>query len=189
MKLPLIEIPLVVITGQFCAGKTETLNILRNMGVIGLDMGQFFREYFRYTSGFRKGSVKDIKDLIVDTGRSKVMNDLYNHLLSIQTKDIRGLVLCGMRHEEDMEFFKERASQILTLFIYADGTTRFARCKKRGREGDPSNFESFLRVDMEELHHGLAQMLLRYPFKIIINHGTLSDLKRATIEIVEERIL
>lgn len=179
---------MIVIAGQFCAGKTETFNILHSLGFAGVDMGEFFSGYFHYRSGCRKGDVKDIKDLIIDTGRSEVMNDLYDHLLSIQTKDTRGLVLCGMRHEEDMEFFKQRAPQILSLFIYADATIRFARCKKRERRGDPLNFEDFFQIDIEELYYGLAQMLLKFPFKIIINDGTLNNLKVTIIETIEEWI-
>ncbi|MEW6367439.1 MAG: deaminase [Acidobacteriota bacterium] len=94
----------------------------------------------------------------------------------------------SIRNPAEAEFLR-RACDFLLLFVDAPVDVRFARLRKRGREGDPESFKRFLALEKQELESDTAagQQLMKCEetadFKITNDSG-LDDLHRRVADIV-----
>ena len=93
----------------------------------------------------------------------------------VQTLNACAVIIDGVRSLDEVEYFRERLSgHVVILAIHASPRTRFERLLRRGRPGDPKNWDEFRRRDMKELSWGLGNVIALADI-MLVNEGRLNE--------------
>jgi dephospho-CoA kinase len=87
--------------------------------------------------------------------------------------------------EEVEEFRKVGDAKIIA--VHSSPKTRYERLSRRGRSDDPKSWEEFRERDLRELDVGIGRVI-SLADEIIINEGTLEDLKENTLKVFRKVI-
>ena len=95
----------------------------------------------------------------------------------------------GVRNPDEIREFKKRKDAYV-IAVTASQRVRFKRMKMRGREGDPTGFREFKRLDNIE-NRGVTKgqeinNCIKIADYVIENIGTLDELKKKVDEILEK---
>ena len=101
------------------------------------------------------------------------------------------VVADGVRNPDEIREFKKRKDAYV-IAVTASQRVRFKRMKMRGREGDPTGFREFKRLDNIE-NRGVTKgqeinNCIKIADYVIENIGTLDELKKKVDEILESAI-
>jgi len=123
----------------------------------------------------------------------KVSTDLRrefgNRIIAIRTlekiKDIDDpiIVVDGVRSLEEIDVFKSHGNVVI-IAIHASPKTRFERIRRRGRPGDPDNWDDFWRRDLVELSFGIGYVIALADY-MIVNEGSIEEAYKRAREILE----
>ncbi|MDI3475830.1 MAG: dephospho-CoA kinase [Thermococcaceae archaeon] len=98
----------------------------------------------------------------------------------------KNIVIDGVRSIEEVETIKRLGGKV--IYVEARPEVRYERLRKRGAEKDKviQSFEDFLRMDEEEekLYH--TTKLKEVADYVIVNEGTLEDLREKVEKIILE---
>jgi dephospho-CoA kinase len=172
-------LPLIVVVGPPCSGKTEFAKAIEQLGFYRLEWGAFLRSILHLDKTDRKSILYSITDHIAEHGRLCLVDQLIQKI----QKDIdnttiyKGVVISGARHPIELSYLLGHFRKHRVLHVYSDVNTRFSRSVKRDRRTDPVNLNGFIRNDMLEYQMGLAQVVSDLTDDIIENSGNLSNLK------------
>lgn len=168
---------IIGLTGTMSAGKGEVSLYLKEKGF----------EYHRYS------------EIVVEETKRRGLNITRENLQkvgnmlrgeygdeSILSKRIlkkiksNKVVVDGVRNSAEIRELR-KTKHFYLVGIDAPQKLRFERLKKRGREGDPANFEEFKKLDDKE-NSGLKGQEINKCLKmadfVVINDGSLEDLKK-----------
>jgi len=95
------------------------------------------------------------------------------------------IIIDGVRSLDEIEYFKKTLGETIIVAIHASPRTRFERIRKRNRPGDPKTWEEFVERDLVELGFGLGNVIALADY-MIVNEGTISDLRREAKKMLEE---
>ncbi len=175
-KLPLI----ICLTGMPGAGKTTVATALGATGFQTISMGDVVRE-----EASRQGLPLDAQTL------GKMMIELRKKhgpgaiALLIAEKIKRSatnhVVIDGLRSMHEVEVLGKHGT-VKVLTIHAPKHARFGFLKGRERDDAPASEEEFDLRDRRELDVGIGEAI-SYSDSIIMNDGTIEDLKRKALDI------
>jgi len=172
---------LVLVAGMPGAGKSIVSKAARDLGIPVYNMGDIIRE----------DTLKFYKEITPETMRetSQKVRKLYGEdyvarrtLEKIKEKE--GVVLIdGVRSLIEVEVFKGRGPTCI-IAVHASPRTRFERIKKRGRPGDPNDWEEFVKRDYVELSFGVGNVIALADF-MIVNECSIDEAYRGAKGILE----
>ncbi|RLG89653.1 MAG: dephospho-CoA kinase, partial [Thermoprotei archaeon] len=96
------------------------------------------------------------------------------------------VVVDGVRSLDEVEVFR-RSGETIIIAVHASPKTRYERLIKRGRPGDPSNWEDFVKRDMLELSFGLGNVIALADY-MIVNETTIKEAYRGAYNILKKLV-
>lgn len=177
----------VLVTGMPGSGKSIVASTARELGIPVYTMGDVVRE----ETLKRYGTVTP--ELMVETSR-KLREEYGEDVVAVRTLEriirenplAKVVLIDGVRSVIEVEVFR-KMGDVVIIAVHASPKTRFERLRKRGRPGDPSNFEEFKKRDMVELGFGLGSVIALADY-MIVNEGTLEEAVEATRRILSELV-
>jgi dephospho-CoA kinase len=164
------------------SGKSVVVEEARNLGIPVYVMGDMVRE----EALRRYGRVTP--ELMVETSRLLRREHGEDVIAKRTLEKIRPcervVVVDGVRSLREVEVFR-RHGDVVVIAVHASPRTRFQRLLKRGRPGDPSNYEEFYKRDVTELGFGLGEVIALADY-IIVNEGSIEETKAKARELFEK---
>lgn len=164
----------VAFTGMPGAGKSEAVDVARELGLPVVRMGDFVWDETR-----RRGL--ELKDTNVGQVASKMRiehgKDVWAHrTCDAVLRDYTGatvVVVDGVRNQEEVDAFRARLGDTFELVaITASPRSRQDRLMRRGRPDDPSKTDEFQQRDERELGWGIARSIALAQH-VVVNEGDL----------------
>ncbi|MDK2914271.1 MAG: dephospho-CoA kinase [Thermococcaceae archaeon] len=129
------------------------------------------------------------RDRLIEFGKylkDKYGGDILIRLAVDKKRHCKNIVIDGVRSIEEVETIKRLGGKV--IYVEARPEVRYERLRKRGAEKDKviQSFEDFLRMDEEEekLYH--TTKLKEVADYVIVNEGTLEDLREKVEKIILE---
>jgi dephospho-CoA kinase len=171
------QMKIIAFTGMPCSGKSEAVQIAKNMGINVFRMGDMVLEEVK-----NKGLPSDDKHVgtIANQMRKKFGKDIWakKTLEKISKyKDLKYVVIDGIRNIEEIETFEKKlGNDFIVIAIVASDETRQKRFLIRGREDDSKDIQDLINRDKRELNWGLGSVLASADI-VIPNEGRLKIFK------------
>lgn len=171
------QMKIIAFTGMPCSGKSEAVQIAKNMGINVFRMGDMVLEEVK-----NKGLPSDDKHVgtIANQMRKKFGKDIWakKTLEKISKyKDLKYVVIDGIRNIEEIETFEKKlGNDFIVIAIVASDETRQKRFLTRGREDDSKDIQDLINRDKRELNWGLGSVLASADI-VIPNEGRLKIFK------------
>jgi len=170
----------VAFTGMPGAGKTEAINVAKEMNIKVISMGDEVREEV-----IERGlSLSDeITGRIADEMRKKYGADYWAKRCLAKLSNEDFFVIDGIRNMEEVEKFREKIGELILVAIHASPPTRYERIRKRKRYGNDMSIEKFKEREKKELSWGLGNVIAMADI-VIINEGILEEFKEKVRKIL-----
>lgn len=164
------------------SGKSIIDEVARDMNIPILIMGDIIREEAqkRGISPTPENLGRIMMEIRKEMGAGIVAKKCLEKINEIRSEV---LMIEGVRSLEEVEEFK-KVGKLIILAVHASPQTRFQRLIRRGRSDDPKSWEEFLERDFRELSIGIGNVIALAD-KIVINEGTIKELKNRTRKILE----
>ena len=174
---------IIAFTGMPCSGKSEAVQIAKNMGINVFRIGDMVWEEVK-----NRGLPLDDKHVgaIADQMRKKYGKDIWAkktlEKISEYSK-IEHIVIDGIRNNEEIETFKKKLGKnFIVIAIVASDETRQKRFLKRGREDDSKDVQDLIDRDKRELNWGLGSVIASADI-VIPNEGSLENFRNELTKI------
>jgi len=151
---------IIAFVGMPCSGKTEAVQIAKDMGFPVIRMGDMVWDEVK-----NRGLPLDEKNVgaIADQMRKDLGMDIWairtleNISLLEKTKQI---IIDGIRNIEEIDTFKKKLGKdFVIIAISASDEIRRKRFLNRGREDDSSDIQDLINRDKRELSWGLGTVI------------------------------
>jgi len=171
---------IVAFTGMPGAGKTEAVNVAREMGIKVISMGDEVRQETK-----KRGLEINDENLgrIADEMRKKYGKGIWAKKCLEKIKDGNVIVIDGIRNIEEVEVFRSKIKNFILVAIHASPSTRYKRLMKRRREDDSANVDDLKKRERRELSWGLGDVIAMADI-VVINEGKLEEFKKKIKEIL-----
>ncbi len=151
---------IIAFVGMPCSGKTEAVQIAKEMGVPVIRMGDMVWDEVK-NRGLpldekNVGAIADQmrKDLGMDIWAKRTLDKI---LLLEKTKRI---IIDGIRNIEEIDNFKNKLGKdFIIIAVFASDEIRQKRFLNRGREDDSSDIQDLKDRDKRELSWGLGTVI------------------------------
>lgn len=151
---------ILAFTGMPFSGKTEAVQIARDMGIPVVRMGDAVWDEVK-----KRGLELNDKNvgMVANEMREKHGMDIWasktiDKIKNLDEKDV--FVIDGIRNVEEIEAFKrEIGSDFLVIAIDASNETRYKRAMSRDREDDSKDLTDVKERDRRELRWGIAAVM------------------------------
>lgn len=149
---------IIGLTGKNGAGKGVVAEYLQSLGFEYYSLSDVIR------SELRAQNVPITREALIQKGRELRETFGPSVLADLILKKIvhaKPVIVDSVRNPFEVKALRVRPDFIL-IAVDADQYLRFERCKSRGRENDPQDFDEFVRLENEELNNPepSAQQLL-----------------------------
>ncbi len=173
-----MEPQVICIVGPSCAGKTTAADIISELtGVMSIQASSYPRERHK-RSGSNSKLLDYVSQVFAQTGRDTFAKDLLSDLRKERNiSDSRGVIIDGFRAVEELELIAKETSLIATWGVFANAKTRFERNLNRDGAQAIQDYQEFIRKDMMEYGFGIANILTACKEDLIVNEGTLLELR------------
>lgn len=186
--MPDFSSAIIMLAGLPGSGKTAASEYLAGRGFTRLVMGDVIRSRL-IEKGQRVSSetmISEAKQIRKELGPAAVA------LLLVEQVRRRGigppLVIDGVRSLDEVGVIvRELPGCHVLAYVHASPSTRLARLLSRGRQGDPSNINDFLRRDKEEISFGLPTLMALSSY-VLINEGPIEKLYSQLNEMLEANL-
>ncbi len=173
---------LICITGMPGSGKSIIAKAAIDLKLPVVNMGDVVREETLKRYGV-------IKPDLMRKVSADLRREFGNKVIAIRTlekiKDIGDpiIVVDGVRSLEEINVFKSYGNVVI-IAVHASPKTRFERIRRRGRPGDPDNWDDFWRRDLVELSFGIGDVIALADY-MIVNEGSIEEAYKCAREILE----
>ena len=173
---------LICITGMPGSGKSIIAKAATDLKLPVVNMGDVVREETLKRYGV-------IEPDLMRKVSADLRREFGNRIIAIRTlekiKDIDDpiIVVDGVRSLEEIDVFKSHGNVVI-IAIHASPKTRFERIRRRGRPGDPDNWDDFWRRDLVELSFGIGYVIALADY-MIVNEGSIEEAYKRAREILE----
>jgi dephospho-CoA kinase len=168
---------IIAFTGMPCAGKSEAVQIAKDIGINVFRIGDMVLEEVKNQKlpldDKHVGAIADQmrKKFGMDIWAKKIIEKISKY------KQLEYIVIDGVRNTEEIETFKRRLGKdFIVIAIVASDKTRQKRFLKRGREDDSKVIQDLIERDKRELNWGLGSVIASADI-IIPNEGSLKNFK------------
>ncbi|MEM1644040.1 MAG: AAA family ATPase [Desulfurococcaceae archaeon] len=174
---------LVCIVGMPGSGKSLLVKAAKEMGLKIITMGDIVREEV-----VKRGMRVSIEALLeVAQELRRLRGDNYIAVKTLEKLEEVGddiVVIDGVRSLSELEKFKEK-HRVVVVAVHASPLTRFKRLLMRGREGDPRNWEEFVKRDLVELSWGIGSVIALADY-MVINEWSEEHAYKEAVKVIEE---
>lgn len=168
---------IIAFTGMPCSGKSEAVQIAKNMGINVFRMGDMVLKEVK-NRGFLLDDIHI--GAVANQMRKKFGKDIWakKTLEKISKyKDLKYVVIDGIRNIEEIETFEKKlGNDFIVIAIVASDETRQKRFLTRGREDDGKDIQDLINRDKRELNWGLGSVIASADI-VIPNQGSLKIFK------------
>lgn len=151
---------IIAFVGMPCSGKTEAVQIAKEMGVPIIRMGDMVWDEVK-----NRGLPLDEKNVgaIADQMRRDLGMDIWANRtldkISLLEKSKR-IIIDGIRNIEEIDTFKKKLGKdFIIIAVFASDEIRQKRFVYRGREDDSSDIQDLKDRDKRELSWGLGTVI------------------------------
>jgi dephospho-CoA kinase len=176
----------VGIAGLPGSGKTEVAKIAVRFGYSYIRMGDVVVEEVR-----RRGLkvCEENVGAVASELRRTSEAEVARRCIPLIREKPEPVVVDGIRGIAEVEKFRREFGDAFKLVsVWSSQATRFSRISRRGREDDAQGWEEFLKKDRRELSWGLGEAMALSDY-LIVNEGTLEELREKAEEIFRRRLL
>ena len=173
---------IICIAGMPGSGKSIIAKAATDLKLPVVNMGDVVREETLKRYGV-------IKPDLMRKVSTDLRREFGNKVIAVRTLErIKGIsdpiiVVDGIRSLDEIDVFKSYGNVII-IAIHASPKTRFERIRRRGRPGDPDNWDDFCRRDLVELSFGIGNVIALADY-MIVNEGSIEDAYKSAREILE----
>lgn len=185
---------LIGVIGKIAAGKTTIAKFLEEKGFCRIscsnpliDLLTHNIEPYSWIPELPE-KAEPTRDKLIDYG--KYLKDTYGEDILIKLtldkmRHCKHVVIDGVRSKGEIEAIKERGGVV--IYVDARAEIRYERLKKRNASKDKviSSFEDFLKMDKAEEELYQTSKLKDLTDFVIINEGTLEDLRKEVEKVLE----
>lgn len=171
----------LAIVGLPGAGKSEFLRLAAEKGFACLEWRDILTPDLELGIIDRRKMHEAAARLVQSKGVSYYPRKIFE-TLSIQQGI--GHAVSGARNPRELQCLHSYYSFFRVVWISSYYLARFERCVKRRRAEEASNLEEFIREDMYELAHGLAEIACFLTDDILFNDGDLATYREAVLTYV-----
>ncbi len=170
----------IAFTGLPGSGKSEAVNVAKEMGIKVVRMGDEIRKEAR-----KMGLELNDKNLgkIADEMRREHGMDIWARRCLPEIKNDM-VIIDGIRNIEEVELFRQHIKNFILIAIHASPNTRYERMMKRGREDDSLSEEDLKERDERELRWGIGNVVAMADI-VVANEGSLDEFRKKIKKILE----
>ena len=170
----------IAFTGLPGSGKSEAVNVAKEMGIKVVRMGDEIRKEAR-----KMGLELNDKNLgkIADEMRREHGMDIWARRCLPEIKNDM-VIIDGIRNMEEVELFRQHIKNFILIAIHASPNTRYERMMKRGREDDSLSEEDLKERDERELRWGIGNVVAMADI-VVANEGSLDEFRKKIKKILE----
>jgi len=159
--------------------------IVKEMGIPVIVMGDVVREEARIRG--IEPTPKNLGKLMIELREKMGANVIAKRCVDkIKELNSKIVLVEGVRSLEEVEEFR-KVGDVKIVAVHSSPKTRYERLSRRGRSDDPKSWEEFRERDLRELDVGIGRVI-SLADEIIINEGTLEDLKENTLKVFRKVI-
>ncbi|NHV11728.1 MAG: flagellar hook-basal body complex protein FliE [Candidatus Verstraetearchaeota archaeon] len=176
---------IICLTGMPGSGKTTISEIVKEMGIPVIVMGDVVREEARIRG--IEPTPKNLGKLMIEMREKMGANVIAKRCVDkIKELNSKIVLVEGVRSLEEVEEFR-KVGDAKIIAVHSSPKTRYERLSRRGRSDDPKSWEEFRERDLRELDVGIGRVI-SLADEIIINEGTLEDLKENMLKVFRKVI-
>lgn len=171
----------IAFTGLPGAGKTEAVNIAREMKIKVVSMGDEVRN-----ETLARGLELNDKNVgrIANEMRKKYGKDIWAKKCLEKIGKDGIVVIDGIRNIEEVETFRNAIKNFILVAIHASPSTRYERLMKREREDDSKRIEDLKEREKRELAWGIGDVIAMADI-VVINESSLEEFREKIKEILK----
>lgn len=176
-KLPGFQMPVFLVCGLPCAGKTTIGTYLtENLNYYHIEASDFmYLSYYQHHGINSSVNIADFAEQALEKTPSIVVDQIIENIREVNDMPI---IITGFRSPKEIELFiqqYEGSLDIKTVYIEADESKRFERCVKRNREEKLLTIIEFRERDKQQLNMGLANINKYLIKKTIFNNKDINS--------------
>ncbi|HEC82287.1 MAG TPA: flagellar hook-basal body complex protein FliE [Thermoplasmatales archaeon] len=171
----------IAFTGLPGAGKTEAVNIAKELGIKVVSMGDEVRNE-TMARGFELNDSNVGR--VADEMREKYGKDIWAKKCLKKIKNNEIVVIDGIRNIEEVETFKNAIRNFILIAIHASPSTRYERLMNRRRKDDSTKIEDLKKREKRELAWGIGNVIAMADI-IVVNEGSLEEFREKIMEILK----
>jgi len=162
------------------SGKTTISEFVKEMKIPVIAMGDVVREEAKVRG--MEPTPKNLGKLMIEMRKKMGANIIAKKCVEkIKELNSKIILVEGVRSLEEIEEFK-KIGDVKVIAVHSSPKTRYERLFRRGRCDDPKSWEEFKERDLRELDIGIGKVI-SLADEIIINEGTIEDLKETTLKV------
>lgn len=174
---------LMLITGMAGSGKTTLARYAEEHGFKVINMGDYIRELAM--EEHLEPTTRNLGLLAREIRRERGGDAVARRCIErLREESTARVAVDGVRSLEEVEAFREAFGEVALVAVHASPRTRFNRLRERGRSDDHGDWRTFSERDKLELGIGLGSAIAMADY-MIVNEGSLEDLKRAFERLME----
>lgn len=183
----MFDFSVIGIVGLQASGKTLVASHLIDLGASRVRMGDVvWREVKNRKLEINEENVADVAKELREREGMGAIAERCIPIIKKKGKKSETVVVDGLRGGAEVKVFRnEFGESFFLISVEAPDKLRYDRIKRRGREDDIEDFESFKEKDERELDWGMEEAMESADFTII-NNGSVRDLKIKVSKIFEE---
>lgn len=171
----------IAFTGLPGAGKTEAVNIAKEMGIKVVSMGDEVRN-----ETLARGLELNDRNVgrIANEMREKHGKDIWAKKCLKKIEKNGVVVIDGIRNIEEVETFRNSIKNFILVAIHASPSTRYERLIKRQREDDSKKIEDLKEREKRELEWGIGNVIAMADI-VVVNEGSLEEFREKIKDILK----
>lgn len=180
---------IIGLTGKNGSGKGVVADFLKSSGFSYYSLSDIIREEIKAQGNpvTRENLIKMGRELREEGGPS-VLADKILEILDVD----KNYVIDSIRNPAEVKALKRRRDFVL-FYVDADQKIRFERIKKRARENDPTDFETFVKLEGKELKsdNPAAQQLIetaKLADIVIENNASVRELNNQVKDLLKDLV-
>lgn len=165
----------IAVVGLPGAGKSEFLKLAIENEFVGLEWSAILSKDLKSESLPRQEAHKAAEIMVQSRGISYYPKKIFEKLC---TTEATGHIVSGARNPRELECLLSYYSESRVVWISSNYLARFSRYNVRQRMNRKIDLAGFLREDMYELSHGLAEIAHSLADDILFNDSGLDEYRK-----------
>ena len=175
-----LQVCMLIVTGMPGSGKDEFVQVAKKLGWLDVHMGNTVKDYAR-----RQGIAENDSQIGKYASDERKLHgmDIWARRTSEFIREPDRTIVDGLRNIEELEFFRNRFSNVKVIAIYANQEERLRRIQRRSRPDDVKDEAGLNKRDMRELEWGIGRTISLSDF-MLVNDRTLEEFRKNSAELL-----